>query len=62
MSLFDSYQSDGFYDEMFEPGGQPRPHYRKLYQRICAMSHHDYTRRVHFPDGAGHRFFGLAVE
>ena len=45
MSLFDSYQTDGFYDEMFQPDGQPRPHYRKLYQRLCAMTVEDYRRR-----------------
>jgi len=50
MSLFDSYQCNGFYDEMFESDGQPRPHYRKLYQRICAMSANDYQRRVQLAD------------
>src|SRR5689334_10423536 len=50
MSLFDSYQTDGFYDEMFDSAGQPRPHYRKLHQRICAMSQDDYTRRVQLAD------------
>jgi uncharacterized circularly permuted ATP-grasp superfamily protein len=50
MSLFDSYQCDGFYDEMFEADGQPRPHYRKLFQRICAMSANDYNRRVQLAD------------
>src|SRR5579872_3168716 len=50
MSLFDSYQTNGFYDEMFDASGQPRPHYRKLYQRITAMSAADYTRRVHLAD------------
>jgi len=28
MSLFDHYTLDGFYDEMFLPTQQPRPHYR----------------------------------
>ena len=46
MSLFDAYQTDGFFDEMLQPDGQPRPHYRKLYQRLCAMSVDDYRRRV----------------
>src|SRR5437660_1157457 len=50
MSLFDSYQCSEFYDEMFEANGQPRPHYRKLYQRICAMSAEDYQRRVQLAD------------
>jgi uncharacterized circularly permuted ATP-grasp superfamily protein len=46
MSLFDNYQMDGFYDEMFQSDGQPRPHYRKLYQRVSAMSPEDFRRRV----------------
>jgi uncharacterized circularly permuted ATP-grasp superfamily protein len=50
MSLFDSYQTDGFYDEMFEPSGQPRAHYRKLYQRICGMSDEDFRRRRQLAD------------
>ena len=50
MSLFDHYQNDGFYDEMFAPDGQPRPHYRKLFQRVEQMSLEDYTRRVTLAD------------
>jgi len=50
MSLFDGYQTDGFYDEMFEPDGQPRPHYRKLFQRISGMSHDDFRRRRQLAD------------
>src|ERR1051326_5914909 len=50
MSLFESYQTDGFYDEMFQPDGQPRPHYRKLYQRLCGMSPEDFRRRCQLAD------------
>jgi uncharacterized circularly permuted ATP-grasp superfamily protein len=50
MSLFDAYQTDGFYDEMFQPDGQPRPHYRKLYQRLSAMSLEDFRRRCQLAD------------
>ncbi len=50
MALFDSYQNDGFYDEMFLPDGSPRPHYRKLYQKLCAMSVEDYRRRTQLAD------------
>ncbi len=45
MSLFDNYQSNGFYDEMFQPDGQPRPHYLKLFQRLKALSLEDFRRR-----------------
>ncbi len=50
MSLFDDYQNDGFYDEMFAPDGQPRPHYNKLLQRLSQMSLEDYERRVTLAD------------
>ncbi len=50
MALFDRYQTDGFYDEMFQPDGQPRPHYRRLYQRIRAMSGEDFRRRCQLAD------------
>jgi uncharacterized circularly permuted ATP-grasp superfamily protein len=50
MSLFDAYQTDGFYDEMFQPDGQPRPHYRKLYQRLRALTAEEFRRRVQLAD------------
>ena len=50
MSLFESYATDGFYDEMFEPSGLPRPHYRKLYQRLVSMSKEDFRRRCQLAD------------
>jgi len=37
--------------------------YRRLAEHFESFaSALDYTRRVHFRDGAGHRFFGLAFE
>lgn len=50
MSLFDNYQTDGFYDEMFAADGKPRPHYRKLLQRLQQMSLDDYKRRCQLAD------------
>ena len=50
MALFDNYQTDGFYDEMFTPEGHPRPHYQKLFQRLAQMSLEDYKRRVTLAD------------
>jgi len=39
------------------------PPYHRLAEHFESFaSALDYTRRVHFPDGAGHRFFGLAFE
>jgi uncharacterized circularly permuted ATP-grasp superfamily protein len=50
MSLFASYQIDTFYDEMFQPDGQPRPHYRRLYQRLEEMSLEEFRRRCHLAE------------
>ncbi len=30
--MFHDYSTDGFYDEMFIDSGQPRPHYRRLFE------------------------------
>jgi uncharacterized circularly permuted ATP-grasp superfamily protein len=35
--LFDGYETGGFYDEMFEGGGTPRPCARLLYERISGV-------------------------
>jgi uncharacterized circularly permuted ATP-grasp superfamily protein len=50
MSLFADYQTDGFFDEMFQSDGQPRPHYRKLYQRLSVMPPEEFRRRVHLAE------------
>ena len=35
---FAGYQNDGFYDEMFDDAGQPRPDCQPLYNRIRSIS------------------------
>src|SRR5499426_398849 len=35
---FDIYNTDGFYDEMFQPDGTARPSARVLFQRIAALN------------------------
>lgn len=40
-SLFDTYQLDSFFDEMFSQPGEPRSHYALLYQRLAEMSRAD---------------------
>ena len=50
MSLFDSYQTNDFYDETLGPDGMPRPHYRKLYERLCKMSPEEFRRRTQLAD------------
>lgn len=48
--LFDGYQSDGFFDEMFDGGGAPRPDSQSLYNRIRSMPPDDLTRRQRAAD------------
>jgi uncharacterized circularly permuted ATP-grasp superfamily protein len=50
MTLFDGYNAASFYDEMFEASGEPRPHYRKLFQTLNQMSVTDYNSRTHLAD------------
>lgn len=42
--LFDRYQLDGFFDEMFEAPGRPRPHYRQLYEQLKSLSVQELSR------------------
>lgn len=37
-SLFADYHTQGVYDEMFLPDGQPRPHYRALHDRLAQLT------------------------
>jgi uncharacterized circularly permuted ATP-grasp superfamily protein len=50
MSLFDNYETDGFYDEMFDANADPRTHYKKLFQRLSEMSLEDYRSRTQLAD------------
>ena len=50
MALFDNYQTEHFFDEMHMADGQPRPHYRKLHQRLSAMPIDEYRRRCSLAD------------
>src|SRR3954467_5589877 len=42
---FEDYQAEPFFDEMFEPSGQPRPAARALVQLIEAMTDGELERR-----------------
>jgi uncharacterized circularly permuted ATP-grasp superfamily protein len=44
---FSSYQTEGFYDEMFEADGSPRPHVRLLVDTISALSEGNLLRYKH---------------
>ncbi len=42
--LFKNYQTDGFFDEMFEGPDRPRPHYRQLYDRLQGLTLEEFHR------------------
>jgi len=42
---FDNYQTDGFYDEMFDEDGQPRPGANLVVERINSLPAEELTRR-----------------
>jgi uncharacterized circularly permuted ATP-grasp superfamily protein len=39
------YESNGFYDEMLAPSGQPRPGYRRLYEQLNRLGPRELARR-----------------
>jgi uncharacterized circularly permuted ATP-grasp superfamily protein len=49
-SLFDDYTDDGFFDEMFDAPGQPRPHYARLYERLSELSRAEFDERIRLAD------------
>ena len=50
MSLFQDYQTDCFYDEMFDAQGNSRPHYKKLHEQLSKLSLEEYQKRVKLAD------------
>ena len=44
-SLGANYQSNGFYDEMLAPSGQPRPGYRLLFEQLNRLGPKELSRR-----------------
>jgi uncharacterized circularly permuted ATP-grasp superfamily protein len=49
-SLFATYDLGAVYDEMFDEAGEPRPHYRLLYQRLQELSARDLQQRQSYAD------------
>lgn len=43
--LFDQYDATGFFDEMMDPTGEVRPHYRLLRERFAEMDLADFERK-----------------
>ena len=50
--LFAGYETDGFYDEMFETPGVPRPHYRQLLNQLQTMGFETFDRHRRQADRA----------
>lgn len=48
--MFDQYQVDGLFDEMFQAGGAPRSHYAPVAARLRAMAPEAFARRVRMAD------------
>src|SRR5258708_22544280 len=47
---FSAYQTDGFYDEMFEADGRPRPHAQLLLSTVQSLSDGQLLRYKHAAD------------
>ncbi len=50
--LFTGYDPDGFFDEVFTPDGEPRPHYRDLIERLRSFDRDDLEQRERLRDSA----------
>lgn len=48
--MFESYQVNDLYDEMFEVPGKPRPHYAAVMARLKALGPSAFARRVRMAD------------
>jgi len=47
---FDGYSTEGFFDEMFDASGRPRPHYRKLLKRFEHLTPAHFEERRQMAD------------
>ena len=48
--MFEHYEVDGLFDEMFAAPGEPRPHYRAVAQRLMGLGAAAFARRVRMAD------------
>src|SRR4051812_27370921 len=48
--MFDHYELDGLYDEMFVARGEPRPHYAAAATRLTGMGNAAFNKRVRMAD------------
>jgi uncharacterized circularly permuted ATP-grasp superfamily protein len=43
--VFSNYNAEGFFDEMFLPNGEPRPHYKRLFDRFNRLSREELEQK-----------------
>src|SRR5882672_4667508 len=48
--MFENYQVNGIFDEMFEGTGRPRAHYQSVYSRLTTLGHEAFQRRRKMAD------------
>jgi len=48
--MFENYEVDGLFDEMFDRPGAPRPHYRAVAERLQGLGADAFARRVRMAD------------
>jgi uncharacterized circularly permuted ATP-grasp superfamily protein len=51
-NFFEGYQTESFFDEMFEVLGNVRPHYQKLFDRYAGMSINEFEKKRAAADNA----------
>ncbi|MGD0768617.1 MAG: circularly permuted type 2 ATP-grasp protein [Tepidisphaeraceae bacterium] len=49
-AMFDNYQVDGLFDEVFAVEGQPRPHYKSLVSRLKGLGQSAFEKRRRMTD------------
>src|SRR5579862_8756781 len=50
LGLFESYDLGNYFDEMFAAPGEPRPHYRKIFQELAGMAVSQFEERRQLAD------------
>ena len=48
--MFEKYEVNGLFDEMFAPSGEPRPHYKAVAERLEGLGPDAFARRVRVAD------------
>ncbi len=51
-AVFADYEPEGYFDEVFEAPGAPRPHYKRLIRNLEALGDDELTRRARLRDAS----------